>query len=296
MSSPLSTGGFLPASPRVLGVVGVGLIGTSIALAARRRWPDAQIVGIDRPSVLLHPTVAAALDIGSPDLVALSPADVVVLATPVDAIRNTLRALPAAAPCAGLVLDTGSTKRTIMAAAKDVGMRTFVGGHPMTGAARAGPDLARADFFDDRTWFLVDGLDPALTVAAQAFVEALGARVQRVDADTHDRVMAAVSHLPQVVASVLMTIVADAAGADGMAWSGNGLRDTTRLASSAGEMWSSLLASNSDRVAPLLIDLSDRLRELAAHLDEPSAIERIFHAAAEARTTLDATMKPSATE
>ncbi len=292
MTSPLSTGGFLPASPRVLGVVGLGLIGTSVALAARRRWPDAQVVGIDRPPVLLQPRVAAALDIASPELAALSRADVIVLATPVDVICDTLPAIAAAASQAQLLLDTGSTKRQIVTSARRAGLRAFVGGHPMAGGARSGADLARADLFDDRTWFLVDGLDASLTPAAAAFVEGLGARGQRVDVEEHDRIMAAVSHLPQVVASALMTMVADAAGADGLAWSGAGLRDTTRLASSGPEMWTSLLASNADHVAPLLLEMSERLRALAGCLGEAQEIERVFNAAAAAREALETASEP----
>jgi prephenate dehydrogenase len=271
MSTPLSTGGTLPASPRVLGVVGVGLIGASVALAARRRWPDVRIIGVDRPPVLLHPTVAAVLD----------------LAAPIDAICATLPQLPAMAPQARLILDTGSTKRSVMAAARTAGLGAFVGGHPMAGAARGGADLARADFFDGRLWFLVEGADADAVTIAHRFVEGLGARPQRVDADTHDRILAAVSHLPQVVASVLMTRVADAAGPEGLQWSGGGLRDTTRLALSGADMWSSLLASNADYVAPLLIAVSDTLRDLAGHLEDPDAVARVFDAAAAARAHLD---------
>jgi prephenate dehydrogenase len=287
MTSSLSTGGSLPASPRVLGVVGVGLIGTSVALAARRRWPDVRIIGVDRPAVLLQQNVAHTIDIPSPDLAPLRAADVIVLATPVDAIQDTIRALPRASTQAALILDTGSTKRHIMATARDAGLRNFVGGHPMAGAALPGTALARADLFDGRIWFLVDGPTTELTMAARAFVEGLGARVQCVDADTHDRVVAAVSHLPQVVASVLMTVVADAAGSDGLAWSGNGLRDTTRLAASSADMWTSLLASNASYVAPLLVEVGNALRGLAEKLDDQRAIEQVFRHAAAARARLD---------
>lgn len=287
MSSSLSTGGLLPASPRVLGVIGLGLIGTSVALAARRRWPGLQVVGVDRASVLLQPKVAGALDIASTALDPLIDADIVVLAMPVDAICSTLPELAVVTTAAHVVLDTGSTKRRVMTAARDAGLRTFVGGHPMAGAATSGAALARPDLFDGQTWFLVDSLDAALVPAAQAFVEALGARPQRVDADTHDAVMAAVSHLPQVVASVLMTIVADAAGTDGLAWSGTGLRDTTRLASSAPDMWTSLLASNADHIAPLLTELGARLQGFATRLDDAKEVERVFRDAAAARAILD---------
>lgn len=294
MSSSLSTGGFLPASPRVLGVVGLGLIGTSVALAARRRWPDLRVIGVDRPSVLLQPTVTGALDIASPDLPALASADIIVLATPVDAIAATLARLAAIATDAQLIIDTGSTKRDIMRAAAAAGLQTFVGGHPMAGGAHAGADFARADLFDEQRWFVVDGLAAERSAAADAFVAGLGARPERVDAETHDAVMAAVSHLPQVVASVLMTVVGHAVGEAGetrLAWAGGGLRDTTRLASSSPEMWTSLLASNADQVAPLLLEVSERLGALAGDLRDAPAVARAFHDAAAVRARLDATKR-----
>lgn len=292
MTSSSSTGGFLPASPRVLGIVGLGLIGTSVALAARRRWPDVRIVGVDRPQVLLQSAVVAAFDAAAPDLHALAEADILVLAAPVDAICETLPRLPEAAPRVHLVIDTGSTKRTIMTAARDTGLETFVGGHPMAGAARGGAALARADLFDDQTWFLVEGLRPAPAALARTFVEGLGAHTQGVDAKAHDAVMASVSHLPQVVASVLMTVVANAAKADGLGWSGAGLRDTTRLASSPPDMWTSVLASNADLVAPLVADLGARLQALAGQLHDAREVERVFRAAAAARALLDETHRP----
>jgi prephenate dehydrogenase len=275
----------------VLGIVGLGLIGTSVALAARRRWPSVRIVGVDRPTVLLHPTVVAALNVASPDLRTIADADVLVLAAPVDVIVATLPQLRGIVPDAELIIDTGSTKRHIAGAAERAGLHTFVGGHPMAGAASGGPDLSRADLFDNRPWLLVESPDAALVSRARSFVEALGARAEVVDAATHDAVMAAVSHVPQVVASILMTLVADAATDTGLAWAGNGLRDTTRLASSPPEMWASVLASNADRIAPLLTDLGTQLQTLAAHLDDAEEIERVFRAAAAARARLDRTRR-----
>lgn len=287
MSRSSSTGGFLPASPRVLGVVGLGLIGTSIALAARRRWPHLSIVGVDHPPVLLHPTLISTLDVASSDLTALGEADTVVLAAPVDAIVAMLPTLASAVPRAQLIIDTGSTKRGIAAAARDAHLQSFVGGHPMAGAAGAGPGLARADLFDNRLWLLVDDRDEAPLAYAQAFIEGLGARVQRTDAETHDRVMAAVSHLPQLVASLLMSVVGDAVTPDGLAWAGGGLRDTTRLAASPAGMWTSVLASNADLLEPLITELATRLQAVAPQLTDAHEIERVFGDATSARDILD---------
>lgn len=287
MSPSPSTGGHLPASPRVLGLVGLGLIGTSIARAARRRWPTCRIVGVDRPDVLLHPAIVDTIDLASSDLQALIDADIVVLAAPVDAIRALLPQLAAVAPQARLILDAGSTKQAIVEGAAAAGLTKFIGGHPMAGAAAGGPDLSRADLFDGRRWFLVDTPDGELLASARAFVEGLGARVEVVDAATHDLVMAAVSHLPQVVASVLMALVDETVDEARLGWAGGGLRDTTRLAASPPGMWTSVLAANAQHLAPLLIELGGRLQRIAQRLDDPAAVARAFHAANAGRARLD---------
>lgn len=256
-----------------LAIVGPGLIGTSVALAARRAWTDLDVVLLGEGDALG----------------AAERADVVLLAAPVDAIVSLIRSQShtLAAP---LILDTGSTKRAIVAAAAEAGLATFVGGHPMAGAAVSGPSLARADLFDGKPWFLVPGHAAADAVArASAFVTALGAAPVLCpdDGTEHDRIMAAVSHLPQLVASALMAVVGHAAGESGLRWAGGGLRDTTRLASSDPTVWHSVLASNADELAPLVLRLSDDLRTLAGRLEDPAAITRLFDTAARYRRSLD---------
>jgi prephenate dehydrogenase len=242
-----------------IGIVGLGLIGTSVALAARRAWPDATLVELDRGD----------------DLRRLKDVELIVLATPVDVILQLLRDEIPAFPSA-IVLDTGSTKRAIVAAARAAGLRNFVGGHPMAGASIPGSAAAKADLFDGRLWFLI-GDGPALD-RARDFVAALGASavVMTDDGSEHDRVMAAVSHLPQIVASVMMTVIGEAAGVDGLASGGSGLRDTTRLAASAASMWESIVATNAEALRPLLIKLADDLREIAGQLENPEAVRRLF--------------------
>ena len=257
---------------RRVAVVGSGLIGTSVALAARRAWPEATIATFDRGD----------------SLEAAAGADVIVLATPVNVIIDILtregRRFGEA-----LVLDTGSTKRAILTIARSTGLANFVGGHPMAGAASSGSREARSDLFDGRPWFLVplDPLSPALAPASE-FVTALGATpvVMTDDGAAHDRVMAAVSQLPQVVASVLMKVAGEAVGNDGLGWAGAGLRDTTRLASSSSSMWESLLATNADELRPLLLTFANEIGELAGHLDKPDAVRRLFTTATQYRDRL----------
>jgi prephenate dehydrogenase len=259
----------LPDTSRGLAIVGPGLIGTSIALAAERRWPTLPIRTIDA---------------GEP-LTKAGGALVVVLAAPVDAILEILPALPAAIEPEALVMDTGSTKRAIMIAAAMAGLRQFVGGHPMAGGTA--PAGARADLFDGRPWFLTNPDAPDAVRRAVKFVEALGATpvVLSDHGEEHDRLMAAVSHLPQVAVSTLMAVVSRAVGPQNLQWAGNGLRDSTRLAASRPEMWQSVLATNSAELKPLLKYYATELSLIADRLDDPEAIKQLFDEAARAKAS-----------
>lgn len=254
-----------------LAIVGPGLIGTSVALAAARRWPGRAVRTVDQ---------------GEP-LDAIGEALVVVLAMPVDAIIQTLPRLGAIMRPEALVLDTGSTKLAVMAAAAAARLPQFVGGHPMAGGTTPGPSGARADLFDGRPWFLVNPDAPDAVRRAVTFVEALGARavVMPDRGEEHDRLMAAISHLPQVVASALMMTVARAVGPDNLQWAGQGLRDTTRLAQSHAAIWESVLASNSQELKPLLRVLAAELVNLSDRLDDRDAVRALFDEAARAKSS-----------
>lgn len=256
-----------------IAVVGPGLIGRSIALAARRTHPLADIVEVDRGD---------ALD-------AIDGASFIVLATPVGVIIDSLRYFAEAFPDA-TVLDTGSTKHAIVTAAGDARLANFIGTHPMAGAAITGSSVARADLFDSKTWFLVRGhASDATCAAARAFIHRLGALPVMFDdhGEEHDRVMAAVSHLPQVVATTLMAVVGDAAGDDGLRWAGSGLRDTTRLAASSASLWESILASNQSQLRPLLVAMADALAAIADRLDDAQTVQRLFEVANHYRKRLE---------
>jgi prephenate dehydrogenase len=256
-----------------IAIVGAGLIGTSVALAAERAWSDLTLTALDRGD-----TLGAAVG-----------ADVIVLATPVNIILDIIRH-EASHFGNSLILDTGSTKRTIIRAARDAALANFVGGHPMAGAASTGPAAARADLFDGRPWFLVHAdAGSAAAKQAQAFVHALGATPVMFSDDgaEHDSVMAAVSHLPQIVSTALMKVVGDAAGEAGLRWSGTGLRDTTRLAASSASVWEGVLVQNKTELRPLILKLADTLREAADRLEDPVAIQELFAAANRYRQMVD---------
>jgi prephenate dehydrogenase len=260
----------MPDTSRGLAIVGPGLIGTSVALAAKRRWPQLQVRTIDKGE----------------SLSGIGEALVVVLAAPVNEILRAIPQLPLVIQPHALVIDTGSTKREIISAAALAKIEHFVGGHPMAGGTSVAD--ARADLFDGKPWFLSNPDAPDAVQRAAKFVEALGGRpiVLSDHGEEHDRLMAAVSHLPQVTATTLMAIVARAVGVDNLQWAGNGLRDTTRLASSPAATWESVLASNSHELRPLLKYLASELANLAEHLDDPDAVRKLFDEANRARASL----------
>jgi prephenate dehydrogenase len=255
-----------------LAVVGDGLIGRSVQLAWKRRYPDAVVVALGRGD----------------DLGALAAADAIVLAAPVDAILALLPQLRDRVSRARFITDVGSTKQGIMSVAAAARLSRFVGGHPMAGGTSSGPTGARADLFDGRPWFLLGaGAEAAAAAGAHAFVADLGARVVPLDdlGEEHDRLVAAISHLPQVVATALRSRVGEAVGVGGLRYSGRGLRDTTRLGDSQASMWAPIFASNARAIAPLLRALAADLERAACELDDREAVERFFARAH--RYTLD---------
>jgi prephenate dehydrogenase/GNAT superfamily N-acetyltransferase len=220
--------------------------------------------------------------------VAAAGADLVVLCAPLAVNVAALAALaPRLAPGA-LVTDVGSTKRGIVAAAEGHGLEGFVGGHPLAGAATSGTASAREQLFRGRPWILTPSARsaPAAVDRLKAFTLALGATPAVLAAEAHDRLMAYVSHLPQVVASTLLRTVGTTVGEAGLALSGPGLADTTRLAASPGGLWAGILADNRDHVAEALTALQDALARVRDGLGEASAIETTFADAARWRRAI----------
>lgn len=267
---------------RRIAIVGVGLIGGSIAFAARRMFPDATIVGVDRDDVVVAARQLGAVTQASTSLDGVRGADLVVLAAPVQANLTILSSLPDLVSPATLVTDTGSTKRAIVAAAATLGKAiTFVGGHPLAGAARGGIEASRVDLFERRPWVLTP---TSTTVRSHvdrlnAFVRALGAQPLELDAAEHDRLLAVTSHLPQLAASALMHVVGEAVGSAGLALSGGGLADTTRVAASPARIWTDICATNTDELLPALDRLIDTLTRARSDLKDGRSIEPLFESA-----------------
>lgn len=282
----------LPPIFHKIGVVGLGLIGGSIALAARQVWPSALVIGVDNKDVLEKAMVLHAIDVAADDLIVLAEADLVILAAPIQQNLALLRELPENVTGSAVVTDTGSTKRAMVEEARSLPARlTFIGGHPLGGAAASGIEHARPDLFNGRPWLFtpnaqLDNTPGGPLERLVEFVTAMGAVPRTLTPADHDRVLAFISHLPQLSVSALMHVVGNAARQEGLHLSGRGLVDTTRLASSPAGIWKEVCATNADEIAAALDALIAVLQELRQNLESGQAVDRVFQSANAWRETL----------
>jgi prephenate dehydrogenase len=272
---------------RSIGIIGIGLIGGSVARAARAADPLASIVGLDVDDVARGAAAAGVID-RAVSFDEITQCELIVLAAPVSANLAWLDRL-AAAGTPALVTEVGGTKRQMNARADALrDTLSFVGGHPMAGSEHSGYVASDVDLFRDRRWFVVPvpRLVPVGLAQLEDWIRSLGARPTVVDAETHDRVMAAVSALPQVAASALMAVVGERVDIDGLKMAGPGLRDTTRLAGSAATWMTDGLAHNAREVAGAIDALISELRIVRDQLDTPERAASLFARAQEWRRAL----------
>jgi prephenate dehydrogenase len=250
-----------------IAVIGVGLIGGSIGLAARRT--GAQVCGYDPDARVREEALRlGAIDTQAPDVAgAVAAADVVFVATPVGALAANVReALTGAGPDC-VVSDVGSTKRVVA----DAGLadERFVAGHPLAGAETAGVEHAREDLFAGATWYLIPAPDTTgvLYERLHRLLRSFGAQPTAIDADTHDRLMACVSHLPHVLANLLVTQAAGALGEEErLPAVGPSFRDATRVAGANSAIWTDIYMSNRDALIAGIDELTRRLGDVRAAL------------------------------
>jgi prephenate dehydrogenase len=248
-------------------VLGVGLIGGSIGLAARER-AEAEVVGWGPRAK----TLATALELGAVDRTADSvedavrDADAVFACAPVEMLPGLVQAALAACPQDCVVTDAGSTKRGLVDAVDD---ERFVGGHPVAGAETAGVANARADLFDGAAWYLTPRANTSgiLYERLHRLIASFGARPSAIDAETHDRMLAAVSHLPHVLANVLVTQAASAvAEGEPLPRTGPSFRDVTRVAGANSDVWTGIYLTNRDAIAYEVDAVIERLQAVAESL------------------------------
>jgi prephenate dehydrogenase len=253
-------------------ILGVGLIGGSIGLAARRRL-GASVCGYDPdPEARAAALELGAIDEQAPDLAtAVAEASVVFAAAPVGALAGIVReALELAGPDC-VVSDVGSTKLALADAREDA---RFVGGHPLAGAETAGVANAREDLFEGATWYLTPtpSVDADLYERLRSAIERLGARPAEIEADAHDRVMASVSHLPHVLANVLVAQAAEVFERERSRPAvGPSLHDTIRVAGANTSIWTDIYLANSDALIAAIDEAARRLEDVRAALTRADA-------------------------
>ena len=276
-----------------IAVIGVGLIGGSIALAARSRL-GASVAGFDSdPQALAQAIERGVVDTRCENVEqAVADAEAVFVATPVGVLPEAVAAVLKAAPDSAVVTDVGSTKRTIVAQQDDP---RFVGGHPLAGAETAGVRYARADLFAGATWYLTPTAITSGVLYERLYrlLHSLGARPAAIEPDVHDAILASVSHLPHVLANVLVSQAASqlAAGGQRLPAAGPSFRDATRVAGAPSTIWTDIYVSNSDALITAIDDTViglQRTRAALAKADRAWIQDWNEQAAADRRRLLEA--------
>jgi prephenate dehydrogenase len=276
-----------------LGLIGCGLMGGSFALALRRAGLVKRVVGYSKsPSTTQRALSMGVIDVEAPSaLLAVSGADIVLLAVPVAATEATLKAIKHLVTREMLIMDVGSTKRDVVDAARRV-LRDHVGSfvpcHPVTGKEVSGVEHADSDLYHGKQLILtpVERTDPGQVQKAVQVWEALGCKVLKMTPDGHDAAFAAVSHLPHMIAFALMNgITSQGHGKDYLSLAGPGFRDFTRIAASEPKMWRDILLANRHELLAQSKIFQRTLMAMEAMIEtgDTEALENLIGQASEAR-------------
>jgi len=260
----------------VVAVVGLGLMGGSLALSLRRADPGLEVVGIDSdPHTLRKAVESGAVTAGSDDLALCAGAEIVFLAVPVPAMRALLPGLPRTA----LVSDLGSTKVDVTAWAAAAGL-DFVGGHPMCGREESGFDAARADLFKGAAWVL-SREEPRL----EGIIRAAGAHSLVIEPEQHDRLVAGISHTAFVLSAAYLLAITGSPDWKAMRpLAASGFRDMTRLAGGSAEMYAGIVSTNGPNIVNWLTAMEASLAKIRRHVEAgDTRVAEIFEDAHEAR-------------
>lgn len=256
--------------PKRLSILGVGLLGGSIGLAAKSTLNGCYVTGYGhRRSTLDKALETGAIDEAYDDpALAVHESDLVILATPVGLFEDLLTKISPALKPGAIVTDVGSTKRSVVATAEKILLPNvhFVGGHPMAGSEKRGIEFARTDLFQNATCLLTptDQTDPEALASVEAFWKTLGMKTIRLSPAEHDARVGDVSHLPHALSAALILMQEEAA----LQLAGKGFLDTTRIASGDGGLWRDIFMDNADNLRDGIERLSLSLNHLMKLLDE----------------------------
>jgi prephenate dehydrogenase len=263
-----------------LGIIGVGLIGGSVGLAAG--YSGWEVVGVDTPEVLDNATQSGAIHRAS-TLKEVREADLVVLAAPISKVTDLLGDLT---PTNALITDVASAKSAIVRRAESLKLR-FVGGHPMAGSQLSGVANASSNLFEGARYFLTptSRTDPEDYREVAGFVRELGAVPTAVDPEKHDLLMAALSHLPHLMAAALLKVASDISP-EALSFAGPSFRDLTRVGASNPELWSDILAENAPALGEALGAFAGAMAQLGSEIKDRESMEGRFRQAREAYDAL----------
>ena len=270
-------------------IAGVGLIGGSLGLAAKKNGLARRVIGIGRSEQkLMRAKILGAIDDYSMDFEnGASDADLLIICTPVRTIVPTLERMAASLKEGAVATDAGSTKREIVrqAGAMMPKGRYFVGGHPMAGSEQAGVENASADLFVGATYVVTHANETSLDALGKvvAFAEGIGARVEVMTPEVHDLCVAVISHLPHVISGTLLQVAEDAQRQTDKLFrlAAGSFRDLTRISDSPPEIWQDICTTNADFLIDVIGRLQGQLADIKVALmtGDEAAIARFFEEA-----------------
>jgi prephenate dehydrogenase len=256
--------------PDTIAIIGVGLLGGSIAKAVQQRMPQTTVIGIGRdPAAVQNAQELGMLDEAGCNIELVQNADIVVVCTPVDRIAIDVRAAVDHLKSGAVITDVGSVKATIVANLTDLATEgRFVGSHPMAGSEKSGHQNAAANLFVDANCIVCPTEDaPANAVGTVTDLwTQLGATVTTMSAEAHDKVVAEISHLPHAIAAALAATPDD----DALPFAATGFADTTRIAKGDADLWTAIFRTNREALLEALDDFEQKLSSLreAVHSDD----------------------------
>ena len=277
-------------------IIGVGLIGGSFGFALKEKKPNFKIVGIDKKEIIEKAIARGAIDEGTVNLKeGIKEADIVIIATPVKTILNILTQINPFLKRGCLVTDTGSTKGQIVERADKVLSKDifFIGGHPMAGSEEYGIESANPHLFQDRTYILTPTKKSNLIAIEKIFslIKMIGANRLILNPLEHDRIVGAVSHLPQIIAVSLINMVSELIQKENnnnyFKAVGEGFKDMTRIASSPYKVWEDICYTNKEIILEMIQEFRNYLGVIEGKLkNDPSSLKEEFQKASKLRENI----------
>jgi len=279
-----------------ISIIGVGLIGGSLGLALKENRPNFRIVGIDKQEIIEKAIARGAIDEGTVNIEeGIKEADIIIIATPVKTILNILTQINPFLKKGCLITDTGSTKQQIVQKANKVLSKDvfFIGGHPMAGSEKYGIESANPHLFQNKTYILTPAHKTNLLALDKIFllIKVIGAEKLILDPLEHDRIVSAVSHLPQIMAVSLINAMGELSLRENnnnyFKAIGEGFKDMTRIASSSYKMWEDICDTNQENILEMIQEFKNYLGVIEDKLkNNPNTLKEEFQKASKLRESL----------